>query len=146
MRMVVHGLRLIRLWKDEPASGVINDETAAGWSGSHCGGGPPCWSYTYCFALSVLMLLQAVVFVVLMLLLTEEAETGSRLAVSMMGLRLVSKCSLHGCFSLRESSARAARSTDCAARGGLPTLLVEGYCCACDARPPVWRRTRVLVH
>ena len=36
--------------------------------------------------------------------------------------------------------------TDRAARGSLPALLVEGYCCTSDARPPVWRRAMVLVH
>jgi hypothetical protein len=36
--------------------------------------------------------------------------------------------------------------TDRAARGGLSALLIEGYCCASDARPSVWRRAMVLVH
>jgi hypothetical protein len=35
--------------------------------------------------------------------------------------------------------------TDRAARGGSPPLLVEDCRCACDARPPVWRRAMVLV-
>jgi hypothetical protein len=37
--------------------------------------------------------------------------------------------------------------TDRAARGGLlAALLIEGYCRASDARPPVWRRAVVLAH